>query len=130
MYEESNQIMKCIFNFVLVIMTIFLCFFGANFVLEQNNKRKKELIKYEYSYNKAVKEDDHKRIKELLEMTKSFRDNDRTMEYENNYQLKKIELKGTVYETCADSYEKSKDFVECVRAILRNDVINKGDNYE
>ena len=44
------------------------------------------------------------------------------IESEEQEWVKKIEFKDTVFESCANYYEKSVDFMDCVRNILKNDL--------
>lgn len=85
-------------------------------------EQKRETLRYQYSFDKNKREEEHKKNIEILNLMQKFEDSNRAMTYENDYQLKKIEFKGTVFETCSQYYEKSIDFIECVRNILRNDL--------
>ena len=79
-------------------------------------------MRCQYSFEKAKGEEEHKKNIEILNLMQKFEDNNRAMDYENSYQLKKIDFKGTVFESCANYYEKSIDFMDCVRNILKNDL--------
>lgn len=86
------------------------------------NRENRENIRYQYSFEKAKREEEHKKNIEILNLMQKFEDSNRAIDYENNYQLKKIDFRGTVFESCANYYEKSIDFMNCVRNILKNDL--------
>lgn len=86
------------------------------------NKESRENMRCQYSLEKAKREEEHKKNIEILNLIQKFEDSNRAIDYENSYQLKKIEFKGTVFESCANYYEKSVDFMDCVRNILKNDL--------
>lgn len=133
MSKAVKQIIQLLIISISLIIITLLCFYNINFILEKNNDRKieiilteaekeKELIKFKYSYNKAEEDNKHLKTKEILNLMQSFENSNRAMNYENDYQLKKIEFKGTVFESCSQYYEKSIDFIDCVKNILRNDL--------
>ena len=133
MSKAVKQIIELLIISISLIIITLLCFYNINFILEKNNDRKieiilteaekeKELIKFKYSYNKAEEDNKHLKTKEILNLMQSFENSNRAMNYENDYQLKKIEFKGTVFESCSQYYEKSIDFIDCVKNILRNDL--------
>ena len=91
-------------------------------VLEE---QKRETMRHKYSFEKAQIELEHKNSVEMAGILQNFENTNRVSNYEDNYQLKKIELKGTVLEVCANNYEKSSDFINCVRTILKNEIIKE-----
>ena len=121
-------IVVCLFVF------FFVCFRYTEKVIEMSKQKEmellilkseeeKELIKINYSYEKARKDDELKRNKEILELVNNLENSRIMLDYENNYQLKRIEFKGTVFETCSNTYEKSNDFIDCIRNILRTEIL-------